>query len=60
MNWVTFQNQLKENRGKESEDSRDTTNKKGLSRHQDRGDMTLRNRMLTKGSLLGHSNRWIS
>ena len=59
MDWDTLQNQLEENKGKELEDNKDTSNQWGSSTHQKRGDLSSSNRVLTKGSLLRHSNKWI-
>ena len=57
MNGVILQNHLKENRGKESEDKKGSSDQKGLSTYQYRGDLTSSNKVLTKGSLLRHFNR---
>lgn len=42
---------------KELEENRDTSDKKGSSTHQERGDLTSSNTLLTKGSLLKNSSR---
>ena len=60
MNGNTLQNQLEENIGKELEDISDTSNQRGSSTHQERGDMLSSSKVLTIGSLLRHSNRKIS